>query len=164
MSDLDTIQSAARALRAHQLRSQQSMATALGLSMGALRNYESGAVTKPEPRPLYAYMRQAIGSGRDDLAAVFRRALNETLGIPDDWRGQLGVEPLSSFESVMVTAMLMSVRRRPPFEKFQKQVFRALEEPCRLLAKGLSQTKAEKEAFRAIVAQLSSVTKEGKQQ
>jgi hypothetical protein len=58
------------------------MATSLGLSMAALRNYESGRVIAPGARAGYAYMMAAEASERPDLAQVFRSALDRALGIP----------------------------------------------------------------------------------
>jgi transcriptional regulator with XRE-family HTH domain len=75
------IQRAARLLRAYLHLSQQAMATALGLSMGALRNYESGAVTAPNARAATAYMMAAARAGRPDLAEVFRDALHRSCGL-----------------------------------------------------------------------------------
>lgn len=80
-----TVQAAARGLRAHLGLSQQAMATKLSLSMGALRNYESGAVPSPEARPLYAYLICAETQKRPQFASVFRAALYKVLGVPDEW-------------------------------------------------------------------------------
>lgn len=142
MPEANTIQAAARALRSHLRMSQQSMATKLGLSMGALRNYESGLVKTPEPRPLYAYLLESESCERPDLASVFRRELYHVLAIPDEWSGHLPIEPRDSFEQVLVAAMLASIRRDEGFAKFQQPVFRALEAPCRQLGAKLPPQKA----------------------
>jgi transcriptional regulator with XRE-family HTH domain len=152
------IQQAVRELRKHQQRSQQAMATALGLSMGALRNYESGTVTTPDPRPLYAFLMQAEGSQRPDLAAVFRCELNKALNIPDQWDGALGIEPRNRVEHVLINAMLRSIRAHDPrFVRFRDGVFRALAEPCRLVGQDLIKHKEMKEAWRQFVGEAMAV-------
>ena len=87
-----TVQDAARGLREHLGLSQQAMATKLALSMGALRNYESGAVPNPEPRPLYAYLICAETEKHPQFASVFRAALYQALGVADDWGGRGAIE------------------------------------------------------------------------
>src|SRR5262245_4265420 len=79
-----TFQQGARELRKHLDQSQQSMATFLGLSMGALRNYETpDAVTTPDARAATAYLLAAEMSGRLDLVEVFRSALHQAMGIEE---------------------------------------------------------------------------------
>ena len=82
MPDEISFNQAARKLRSHMGRSQQSMATELGVSMAALRNYESGAVTKPDARALAAYLIRSkyIDRPRMDLANVFYDLLQTELG------------------------------------------------------------------------------------
>jgi transcriptional regulator with XRE-family HTH domain len=133
----NAIREAARDLRAHLGRTQQAMAGDLGLSMGALRNYERGTVATPEPRPLYAYMMAAELSQRPDLAAIFRSALYKVLEISDSSDGILSIEPRDDFERVLIAAMLSSIRGAGPFAKFQGPVFSALVKPCKLLNQAL---------------------------
>jgi transcriptional regulator with XRE-family HTH domain len=152
-----TIQAAARELRALQGRSQQAMATALNLSMGALRNYESGAVDTPDPRPLYAYMSQAMGSGRPDLAVVFRRAFNKALGVPDDYAGHLPTEPRNNLERVLIAALLNSLRLQDRrYAKFRKPLIRTLEGPCKVLGSDLRQLQEMKQAWRDLQAECAA--------
>jgi len=76
-----TFSQAARKFRAHLKRSQQSMATFLGVSFAALRTYENGKVGAPDARALAAYMFAAETYGRPDLAEVFGSALHQALGL-----------------------------------------------------------------------------------
>lgn len=135
------IQNAARELRTCQGLSQQAMASMLTLSMGAVRNYESGAVADPEPRPLQHYVRVATLFARPDLAAIFRRALNEALSIHDVWDGQLTTEPVGAVDRLLLAAVLASVhgniRENSALSEFRDPVLRALRGPCRLLIKKL---------------------------
>jgi transcriptional regulator with XRE-family HTH domain len=77
-----TLKQAACKLRAHLGFSQQDMAAWLRLSMGAVRNYESGAVRAPNARAAAAYLMAAEGNGRPDLATVFQVALQDAVGLP----------------------------------------------------------------------------------
>jgi len=77
-----TFQQATRELRAALRLSQQAMASYLGLSLAALRNYESGIVKHPDARAAYAYMKIA---GRPEAVRVFELALCRALGIPEDY-------------------------------------------------------------------------------
>lgn len=82
--DENSFQMAALKLRANLGMSQQAMATSLGLSMGAVRNYESGAVD-PEARAAVAYLLAAEADGRPrmlGLMAVFVDAVERALGVP----------------------------------------------------------------------------------
>jgi transcriptional regulator with XRE-family HTH domain len=76
-----SFQQAARELRAHLGYSQQRMATELQMSMGAVRNYESGAV-EPTPRALAAYLWEAKWRHLGALENLFRSRLQEALGKP----------------------------------------------------------------------------------
>jgi transcriptional regulator with XRE-family HTH domain len=78
-----TFQQAARELRSHLHHSQQYMATFLGLSMAALRNYESGASIAPDARAAAAYLLAADMTERSDLVEVFRSELYRALGIQE---------------------------------------------------------------------------------
>jgi transcriptional regulator with XRE-family HTH domain len=131
-----TIQEAARELRAHMKESQQAMATGLGLSMGAVRNYESGAVAVPEARPLYAYMLTAETGGRPDLAAVFRSAFYDVVNRNDYSNGHLAVEPTNAFEEILVAALLAVVRKEG-FEKLRVPLLETLVAPYKALARDL---------------------------
>jgi transcriptional regulator with XRE-family HTH domain len=127
------IQSAARELRARAQFSQQLMAQALGLSMGAVRNYESGAITAPDPRPLYAYRQAATNLGHPDLAIVFRRALSDALSANDPWDGQLQTEPTGAVQTLLVAAVLASLTENGKFSRFREPVLTALRGPMRML-------------------------------
>ena len=74
-------QTGTRELRVLLGRSQQAMATSLGLSMGALRNYEAGKVW-PEARAAAAYMMAAHAAGAGALALVFADVLESIVGTP----------------------------------------------------------------------------------
>jgi hypothetical protein len=78
---MKTYQVAARELRRHLHLSQQGMATCLRLSMGAVRNHESGAVEAPDARSAAAYMLGAGRAERWDLAQIFRLALYRALDV-----------------------------------------------------------------------------------
>jgi transcriptional regulator with XRE-family HTH domain len=133
-----TIPQAARELRICLGYSQQRMAGELNLSMGAVRNYESGAVGVPEARPLYAYTMAAERYNLPELAAVFRAAMYDVLAVPDSSKGKLIIEPKDDFERILIAAMLASIRGNGAFRQFQKPVFQALVEPCRLLNRKVS--------------------------
>jgi transcriptional regulator with XRE-family HTH domain len=132
-----TVQDAARGLRAHLGLSQQAMATKLSLSMGALRNYESGAVPNPEARPLYSYLICAELEKCPQFASVFRAALYKVLGVPDNLGGLGAIEPLDDFEKLLIAAMLAALRGEGGFERFRMPVFEALEQPAKRLSEKL---------------------------
>lgn len=71
---------ATRELRAHLRYSQQAMASFLGVSMGAVRNYECGAV-EPEAGPIAKYLAAADDAGLDDLVDFFYIRLQRRLGL-----------------------------------------------------------------------------------
>lgn len=75
-----TVKEAARELRAELKYSQQTMASTLGISMAALRNYESGAVANPDARAALAYLQAAQTCGRADLAGAFESKFGEAIG------------------------------------------------------------------------------------
>ena len=140
-----TFQRAARELRAHMQRSQQVMATFMGLSMAALRNYESGAVVAPDARAATAYMLTAEAAGRPDLVKVFGSALHRALGIPefqslaDMMRAgtpeqTISTEPMNPFEMRMVTTLLACIRGQGPFKEHQESVLKGLIEPSALMS------------------------------
>jgi transcriptional regulator with XRE-family HTH domain len=81
LKDTKNFHQAARELRTCLNRSQQSMATELGISIAALRNYESGA-TDPEPRAIAAYLIAAKNACLIELEDVFRSSLQDALGYP----------------------------------------------------------------------------------
>jgi transcriptional regulator with XRE-family HTH domain len=137
METTTEIRTAARTLRARQQISQQMMAGVLGLSMGAIRNYEAGAVPAPEPRPLYAYLSTAASAGERELAAVFRRAFYEAMHITDAWDAQLEIEPVNEMERLLVAATLAACRSLTGFEEFREPVVKTLEEPSRQLVSKL---------------------------
>jgi transcriptional regulator with XRE-family HTH domain len=135
------IQSAARELRTRAGFSQQLMAQTLDLSMGAVRNYESGAIASPDPRPLRAYMHAATGLGHPDLAVVFRRVLNDALGIDDPWGGQLGIEPVGAVQTLLIAAVLASLAEKGKCSRFRAPVLQALRGPARMLLRELGPPK-----------------------
>jgi transcriptional regulator with XRE-family HTH domain len=77
-----SFQQAARELRVYLNLSQQSMATVLGLSMGALRNYESSRVINPDPRAAAAYLIVAKNARLLELHKVVYFSLQDALGYP----------------------------------------------------------------------------------
>ena len=106
--------------------------------MGALRNYESGAVALPDARALYQYMAKAELAGWEDLAKVFRTALLGMMGAADR-PGDLAVlKPVNELEHLILTATLATFRGQGPYRKHQKRLFNALKEPVRLTAKEYS--------------------------
>jgi len=155
-----SVQQAARELRAHLQRSQQSMATFLGLSMAALRNHESGAVATPDARTALAYMMTAEASDRSDLAQVFRVALHRVMGVPIKTLGDLindqgttlaptfFMESMNFFERRLVTVLLACIRGQGPFKKYQKSVFEALRRPYDLPISDKALESCEKETLR----------------
>jgi hypothetical protein len=74
------------------------MASYLGISIAALRNYESGQVQHPDAKAAFAYMRIA---GLHRLFRTFELALHRALGVPDEYeflirrRDPTGEEPLN---------------------------------------------------------------------
>lgn len=148
------IQDAARELRKHLRLSQQAMATQLGLSMGALRNYEAGSVTTPDAKALFAYLMTAQFGDRPDLAALFREALNREIGSLDASNGQLYIEPKDEFERVLITALLASIRGMGDFRRFQIPVFEALNKPLQILNSRLPINEATRELFNRGVVNL----------
>jgi transcriptional regulator with XRE-family HTH domain len=143
MSGQLTVQQAARELRAHCQKSQQAMATFLGMSIAALRNYESGAVTEPDPRQACVYMMAADGFDRPDLAEVFRSVLRRSIGVqeqkpknlaefmkgPFETASTLFMGSMNSFEERLVAVLLGCVRGQGPYKKYQESVFEALWRP-----------------------------------
>jgi transcriptional regulator with XRE-family HTH domain len=79
-----SIRNAAIELRKYVQASQPRMAVALGVSMAALRTYESGSVKTPEARAILAYLSLAEEADRKDLMQVFGSALQTVLGIRSD--------------------------------------------------------------------------------
>jgi transcriptional regulator with XRE-family HTH domain len=139
-----TFQQAAQEFRAHLGRSQQSMATFLGVSMAALRTYESGAVAAPDARAATAYMLAAETCDRPDLVEVFGSALRQALGLNDrslsaaDYLANrveesrlqtLFFEAVNPFEERMITALLACIRGQGPFKKYQESILQALARP-----------------------------------
>jgi len=74
------VRKACRKLRSSVKQSQQSMAASLGISMAAIRNYESGK-SKPDARALAAYMAMADVVQLPELAVLFGKALEQRLGM-----------------------------------------------------------------------------------
>jgi len=142
-----TIQDAARELRKHLRLSQQAMATQLGLSMGALRNYEYGGVADPDARALHAYTMAAELGDRPDLAAVFREALYRGMGSSDPSNGHLYIEPKDEFERVLITALLASIRGIGEFQRFQIPVLESLNKPVQTLSRRLPLNQQTREFF-----------------
>jgi transcriptional regulator with XRE-family HTH domain len=132
-----TFQHAARELRDHLHRSQQSMATFLGLSMAALRNYESGAVTAPDARAATAYLLAAEMSDRLDLVEVFGSALHQAMGIEEpSFRKRIEELPEGGgdLENLRILAQMGQLRTHPlaktlfiePVNDFEKRMITAL--------------------------------------
>jgi transcriptional regulator with XRE-family HTH domain len=71
-----------RALRKHLGKTQQIFATALGISISGLNNYERHRI--PEPKQLFMFERAARQAGRQDLAGIFSESAAQALGW-DEW-------------------------------------------------------------------------------
>ncbi len=147
------VQDAARRLRSGLGLSQQAMATALGLSMGALRNYESGFSKAPDARALYAYTLIAEADGFPDLATVFRAAFYEATNLRDCADGRLAYEPGNAFEQIMVASLLAVLRGRKGFQKYQRPVLDAFAGAPLFLIRSVNIDKDERDAFVANLAQ-----------
>ena len=74
---------AAKELRVSLGLSQQAVAVKLGLSIGAVANYERGDVASIDARPLYQYFALAQNSKKTRIAKLFHDALRQSLGIQD---------------------------------------------------------------------------------
>jgi transcriptional regulator with XRE-family HTH domain len=90
-----TFAGAARELRKHMGKSQQSMAGFLGISMASLRNYEGGSTAVPEARAAVAYMLLADASRRPDLVEFFRSVMYHGLGLEKPETRKQWLEALS---------------------------------------------------------------------
>ena len=69
---------AVRLLRRHRRMSQQAFATELGISMAALRNYESGRI--PGLKAMLLLWNNAEEANRPDLCGVFRLYVESQVG------------------------------------------------------------------------------------
>jgi transcriptional regulator with XRE-family HTH domain len=120
-----TTRQATQQLRRHLDDSQQAFANRLGLSIRAIANYESDRT--PTGRVLARLETLAVQQGRDDLAAVFRDAINKELGP----RVPLGNQPETATEDILVTAVLTVLRDqryadlRPKLRQLLREVARA---------------------------------------
>lgn len=131
-----TFQQAARELRAHLKRGQQSMATFIGITMAALRTYESGKVAAPDARAATAYLLAAEACGRPDLVGVFGSALHRALGLKSlaYWANEgisktLFYGTVNHFEERMIKALLACLRAQGPFRQYRESVLQALAKP-----------------------------------
>ena len=79
MREQPAVNQAVVALRKHVKQSQQIFATRLGMSISTLQNHEQD--TRPEPKQLLAFQREAEASGRSDLAARFQHELVLSLAL-----------------------------------------------------------------------------------
>jgi hypothetical protein len=96
----------------HELRrsageSQQVFSTRLSLSISALQKHETR--TKPDPKQLLIYQREAERVKRDDLADVFRSELIKALALT--WEQGVFVTA-DRFETLAVTGLVWSLRTR----------------------------------------------------
>jgi transcriptional regulator with XRE-family HTH domain len=154
-------QEAARELRTRLSLSQQKMAGKLNLSMAALQNYETGQRTSPDARPLAAYLTCALESQNGDLAVVFRSELSRILGLPDEWDGELEIEPRDEFERFAVCALLASIRKDGQFREHGQAVLESLKRPLELLAGELHSLIASKPRMLELLRREGFITRRG---
>jgi hypothetical protein len=104
-----TINEAVRELRRRSEKSQQVLATELGLSLSAYQRYEQTQL--PEARALGRFLLLAEREGWRDLAREFQEALMQDLRTGLD---QGIFATANAFESVAVTALLFLIRTGEP--------------------------------------------------
>jgi transcriptional regulator with XRE-family HTH domain len=75
-----TVNQAVRALRKHMGKTQQAFATATGISISALNNYERQR--RPELKRLHVFHWFAQQAEREDLRKVFLKAIADKVGEP----------------------------------------------------------------------------------
>jgi DNA-binding XRE family transcriptional regulator len=78
-----TVNKAIRLLRRRCGDTQQTFATAAGMSLRAYVKYEQEQM--PEPRALVRFMSFAIATRNFDLSEVFEKALLRQLDVPPGW-------------------------------------------------------------------------------